>query len=655
MSHLDDLPKRDGNQVIEELAITAFQRRLLESGAFVLQSADRKDYGTDCQIEVVDQGHATNIRIHVQIKGTDRPLQADGSVSVGIARTNLNYLLAQPHSFYVCYHIPTDSLRICFAEAVLRQYEHGGRSWIEQRTLTLSFREELGAERLRSLASLARSGAALSRDSRIGQLSAEPEEIPGLLRRQVAEVYVPENRVMAAEVLESLYDRGADGVISAAFDKFAAVLGTDDNAMGYAYMAEINLGMAGRSTRSARIEAAIGFFRSKLDSGSHHHGSVHYTIGNALSALGREEEARQAYQAALEDQVFGSVRELAAQAHKNLGTSIERLGGQERALVHYQEALRLDPNLPEAHAALGNYYIRVGRYQEALDHFDRVVFTEHQLGGTSAVAGWRVNALFNLEDGRGAFREISTLLSQAGTEPWIWPWCAKQVASFGRTTVGNARLAIGFWHRYIAVHPAVSAARRELLLATFYLRVQGEDVKQTFVEFRVEFDRQIAHVDNDDAALLWDRLGHWAQDEGDWEEAERCFRKAFELDGGHYGYCLGTALNFLDRFEESLPILLDQAEVIQPDAMSWFQVAVAQVELGRPTEAIAAYRRALALDPDYALAMFNLGGVHWNGGDRAEAAKVWRVAVERFPNHELADKLRLVVPFLFLDGPVPEL
>jgi len=31
-----------------------------------------------------------------------------------------------------------------------------------------------------------------------------------------------------------------------------------------------------------------------------------------------------------------------------------------------------------------------------------------------------------------------------------------------------------------------------------------------------EFDRHIAHVSADDAALPWDRLGHWAQDEGDW-------------------------------------------------------------------------------------------------------------------------------------------
>ena len=148
-----------------------------------------------------------------------------------------------------------------------------------------------------------------------------------------------------------------------------------------------------------------------------------------------------------------------------------------------------------------------------------------------------------------------------------------------------------FWQRYLHAFPEVAAARRELLLANFYLRLNGEDIGKTYAEFCVEFDRQINHLDAVDAAFAWDRLGHWAQDEGNWEEAERCFRMAYELAAGHYGYCLGNALNCLDRFEESLPLLLEQAEVIQPDAMSWFQVGLAYEKLGRVPESIDAYEK----------------------------------------------------------------
>ncbi|MCA1778004.1 MAG: tetratricopeptide repeat protein [Xanthomonadaceae bacterium] len=166
------------------------------------------------------------------------------------------------------------------------------------------------------------------------------------------------------------------------------------------------------------------------------------------------------------------------------------------------------------------------------------------------------------------------------------------------------------------------------------------------------FEQSIALVDAADAALPWDRLGHWAQDEGEWEEAERCYRKAYGLAGGHYGYCLGTALNFLGRFEESRPILVEQAEHLQPDAMSWFQLGVANGNSGRTSEAIAAYEKAIALDPDYDLAMFNLGGVHWNDGDLIAAQRVWRKAIEKFPDHELAEEIQATLnklDMLFLE------
>jgi tetratricopeptide (TPR) repeat protein len=189
-------------------------------------------------------------------------------------------------------------------------------------------------------------------------------------------------------------------------------------------------------------------------------------------------------------------------------------------------------------------------------------------------------------------------------------------------------------------------ARRELLLTIFYLRTAGEDGGKSYAEFRDEFDRQVPHIDADDAALPWDRLGHWAQDEGDWAEAERCFRKAYDLKGGHYGYCLGTALNFLGRYEESLPLLLEQAQGHQPDAMSWFQVASAHANLKRAPEAISAYQKALALDPDYALAMFDLGGAYWNSGDFMQASEVWKDAIARFPEHELAVRVKRDFPHL---------
>jgi tetratricopeptide (TPR) repeat protein len=498
--------------------------------------------------------------------------------------------------------------------------------------------------RLWQLASLALSGAISSRDRRIEQTAANSADLPKAILHSIPEVHVPEDRAQAGVLLQELYEKNADDVISAGFDKFAAVLGVDEDTMGIAFMSEINLGMASQSRHPRRIEDGIAFFRSRLGGDRFQDGSLQYTIANAFAALRDDEQAKTAYQAALADPAVLATPDLAAQVHKNLGTSFGRLGEADKAVEHYREALRLDPNLPEAHNAMGNHYVRIGCYKDALAHFDQVAFADRNQGRTTAVSGWRVNVLFNLGQGQAAFREINGLTGHADRHEWIWPWCRRLVASFGRTTIDNAVQAGAFWQRYVQAHPDSSQGRWELLMANFYLRGQGYDLKKTYAEFRDEFDRHITHVRADDAALPWDRLGHWAQDEEDWAEAERCFRKAYDLEGGHYGYCLGTALNFLDRFDESLPILLEQARTLQPDAMSWFQVGVAYAHLGQADKAIDALQRAAELDPGYGLAIFELGGVHWNSGDQAKAKEVWSIACERFPEHELVSQVRALLP-----------
>ena len=650
MNHFDELPGRGRNHVIEDKAIAAFQMRLNEIGGFILQASDRKDYGTDCQIEVMAHGCATNTRVHVQLKGTESALNADGSLSVEVRRTNLNYLLMQPYSVYVAYHSPTDSLRIRTAESVARQYEHGGANWTDQRSLTIAFVEELTVERLSRLADLARAGAKVSRDRRVEQFGMPEADLSRLVLESPPDFHVPEERSLASKMLSQLYDKNADKLISAGFTKFAAVLGTGSDEMGICYMSEINLGMNGMSRHSKRIEEAISYFETRLPRDRYRLCVLHYTIGNAFHALRKEHEARRAFDAALADPELAAYPELAAQIHKNLGTSLQLLGDQEKAVDHYREALRLDPNLAEAHATLGIHYVRLGKYEDALRHLDQVVYSEQKRGRTTDVSGWRANVLFNLGEGRAAFREINVLVGEADRRCWIWPWCCRLVAGFGRANVDNARQALPFWQRFVKANPKESAGRWELLMTTFYLRAQGDNVAKTYSEFRVVFDQHVVHVDADNAALLWDRLGHWAQDDEDWVEAECCFRKAYDSAGDDYGYCLAVALNVLKRFDESVPLLLVQAQTVQPDAMSWFQLATAYSSLRNWSGAIDAYERALLLDPDSGETMFNLGGAHWNSGDAATAAEVWAAAKERFPDHELSAKLQRDFSSLFSDS-----
>ena len=62
---------------------------------------------------------------------------------------------------------------------------------------------------------------------------------------------------------------------------------------------------------------------------------------------------------------------------------------------------------------------------------------------------------------------------------------------------------------------------------------------------------------------------------------------------------------------------------------------------------IDAYERVLKLDETYAKAWFNLGWIYWNSGQVDKAKEVWVEAIRRFPEHELAARLKADLPGIF--------
>src|SRR5688500_10733727 len=107
MGSIDDFPKRPQSHEIAEESEIAFRHAIDAAKRFHVQVRDRSDYGTDLQIEALDGEAVTNLRCHAQLKGTNTEANADGSVSISVSRSTLNYLLSQPHSILVCFHKPT--------------------------------------------------------------------------------------------------------------------------------------------------------------------------------------------------------------------------------------------------------------------------------------------------------------------------------------------------------------------------------------------------------------------------------------------------------------------------------------------------------------------------------------------------------------------
>jgi tetratricopeptide (TPR) repeat protein len=149
-----------------------------------------------------------------------------------------------------------------------------------------------------------------------------------------------------------------------------------------------------------------------------------------------------------------------------------------------------------------------------------------------------------------------------------------------------------------------------------------------------------------------DRIGHLYQEKGNRVEAEKAYRRAYSVNAGQFGYCLGISLMDLERHAAALPLLLAAAEQYQPDAMSWHNVAICyertgKTEDGNIEKAEVAYKKAIEIDPNYATAWFDLGGYYWNQGDHLNAYSTWEKAIQKFPKHPDCERVKklLANPF----------
>lgn len=638
---IDDFPTRDENSDLEATGEAAFETCVTKAGHFIVQQRDRRDYGTDFLLEAKEGAGATNFRLHVQLKATDTEANRDGSLSVSVDRRNLNYLLSQPHSTYVCFHRPTERLLARSAEDVIRDLQHSGRPWQEQASVTIRFRAPVNDEFQSKLRARVIATGRSWRNDRLRWAATKPEFIVKEVARHVPSVDLPESPEEASEILRTLYKAGRDDVISRAFESFVARFGIDDNRMLSVYLAEINLAMRRHPFDPDRVRTAIRL----LESQKHRSwpGSL-YCRANGHLALEEWDVAKGLFEECIK-RVESYDTKLTAQCWKNLGTVYQGLGDETTATLCFEKARSIDPDQFEVSMALAEQAVARADTEAALRHLDENVWAVDIPNLALAARAHRAKLLFEGGEVDKGLDDIAAILSHAHRHEWILPWSARTVFDFSRKRPDVVNRTINFWSAYNRLEPRDREAQREHLHCLAYAKVHDQPVTLDFKRYRVMVASFLTK-DDGDAAYFWDRVGHWAQIDGNWPEAAVAYRKACALEPERYGYCLGTALNHQGLFGEALPLLLDQALHHLQDDKSWFQVAIAKEGTKDLEGAIDAYCRALELNPDYELAMFNLGGIYWNQGNREKAVSTWNVAIERFPDHPSARKLQEDFPGL---------
>jgi hypothetical protein len=142
-SEIGPLPGRDRKAEIEALSRLALGN-CLPIPKFLYRPEPTDDLGVDASIELLLDGQATNLRAQVQLKGTDSGgLNADGSISLAVNLSNLNYLLNGPSPLYILYIVPRDELRYVWARDEQCRIELENAEWASQKTVTLRFHNVL--------------------------------------------------------------------------------------------------------------------------------------------------------------------------------------------------------------------------------------------------------------------------------------------------------------------------------------------------------------------------------------------------------------------------------------------------------------------------------------------------------------------------------
>jgi hypothetical protein len=145
---LGPLPRADRNAELQQLSIAAL-RSSLPPDKFRFRDERVDDTGVDGSLELLVDGRYTNLRSQVQVKSTDSiDANADGSLSVKVKVSNLNYLLNGPSPLYVLYIDLKKELRFAWARDERKRLDESNPEWSAQEHVTLRFAMPLNAETL---------------------------------------------------------------------------------------------------------------------------------------------------------------------------------------------------------------------------------------------------------------------------------------------------------------------------------------------------------------------------------------------------------------------------------------------------------------------------------------------------------------------------
>lgn len=372
-----------------------------------------------------------------------------------------------------------------------------------------------------------------------------------------------------------------------------------------------------------------------------------------------------------------------AKAFKGLADALAASGMFADAAQFYRRALRLDPNLAEAHNNLANVLWRQSRDPEAIAEYRRAIACRPDFVEA------KVNlALVQIERGEAeeAIALLEAVVNEQPESKASWRTLATAYRQVGRAdeALAAVRHLLALDDRDAQSLVTASSIHRSLGDPQEALRLAQQSVRlsPTSVEAYIAAAQAHSALGQSDQALTLARqaveiaptnarcygeLGALLLAAGIHEEAEQCLQHALKLDAnytkalfhmgnlhellGRHGEAvkayeqvlarqpkftpaamnLGCSLLKVGRPQDAERVLSRVLEVDPRNGVAWSNLSIALDDLGRYDEAVAAARKGVELAPR-AEAHVNLGVALQVRGELDAAAAAFRDAVEINPD-----------------------
>jgi tetratricopeptide (TPR) repeat protein len=320
-------------------------------------------------------------------------------------------------------------------------------------------------------------------------------------------------------------------------------------------------------------------------------GPAWVTLGQALKAAGRCDDAEEAYRQAI------SLDGMDPLARMGLGELKIATEQPEEAVKQYELALRKNPVLVTAHLGLGHALACMGRFEEALDRYTQTLSLRPRLAEAEFAAGFALVRLGKPKEAETRYRRALALRPDFAA---AWLNMGSLLREQGREIYAEAALL-----KALELRPDLVGAWLNLGLLERDRRHPEKAEEHLRKAFALDPGRVDTHV-------AWSQFRNGEKDlAGAWAWLRWALLR--DPNNAEAVNMHGILLHTEGRYEEAIETF-ERAEELGNRAASSNR-GNSLLDLGRVDEALLAHEKAVERDPEGAGAKYNLAMTRLRVGD----------------------------------------